>query len=409
MIPLIQNRQYPLRFLLYLEWILVSIVISSEVFASLLAFASRLPRIPLLNIFCLLIFAVMGLKLPMNRRLNQVLYTSLEFGLLILASMVGGILLVPLLYTVIVIRNCLIFTGKIRTVINALAVILSLLTQVYRVKVVELINPLAIREQLGLLLIISTLILGLGTIFIQMAINALLQEFKSRQELIIANTQLREYAIKVEELATVQERNRIARDIHDSVGHALTILNLHLEAALKLRQSDPDEATEFLKEAKQLGSNALQEVRQSITSLRVNPIAELSLADAIFSLAEDFRRSNNISPKLEIELPHPVNNEIQVAIYRIVQEALTNICKHAEATEVTIQISQNLAINQLRLIISDNGKGFDLEQNTTGFGLESMRERLTSRELRVLNLGGNFQVITAPNAGCRVIADFPFS
>ncbi|AFZ04278.1 sensor histidine kinase [Calothrix sp. PCC 6303] len=404
MIPLIQNRKYPLRFLLYLECILVSIVVSSEVFASLFDFASRLPRIPLLNIFCLVIFAVMGLKLPINRRLNQVLYTSLEFGLLILASMLGGVLLVPLLYTVIVIRNCLIFTGEICTVINGLAVILSLLTQVYRLQIAEIINPFAIREQLGVLLVISTLILGLGTIFIQMAVNALLQESQSRQELSVANAQLREYAMKVEELATVQERNRIAREIHDSVGHALTILNLHLEAALKLWQSDPAEATEFLRDAKKLGSNALQEVRQSITTLRVNPIAELSLADAIFSLAEDFRRSNNISPKLEIELLQPVKNEIQVAIYRIVQEALTNICKHAEATEVTIQITQNLAINELRLIVSDNGKGFDLEQNTTGFGLESMRERLTS-----LTLKGNFQVVTAPNTGCQVIADFPFS
>jgi signal transduction histidine kinase len=107
------------------------------------------------------------------------------------------------------------------------------------------------------------------------------------EELAVANAQLREYTLRIEELATVQERNRIARDIHDSVGHALTVLNLHLEAALKLWQTDPESATEFLTEAKQLGSHALKEVRQSISTLRVDPLVGLSLPDAIADLVED--------------------------------------------------------------------------------------------------------------------------
>jgi signal transduction histidine kinase len=112
----------------------------------------------------------------------------------------------------------------------------------------------------------------------------------ANEQLAIANAQLRQYTLKIEELATVEERNRIARDIHDSVGHALTVLNLHLEVALKLWQSDPTEATEFLTEAKHLGSNALKEVRQSITALRVDPLEGLSIQEAITSLVKDFQR-----------------------------------------------------------------------------------------------------------------------
>ncbi len=408
MTSLIQNRRYPLRFLLYLEWILLGIVTCTEAFALLFGFASRLPRMPLLNLFFLFIFGIIGLKLPLKSRLYKVLYTSVEFGLILLASMLGGILLVPLLYIILIARNCLIFEGIVRSIISGLAVVLSLVTQMHRANTIQTIRPFVINEQLVLLILISVFTLGTGAIFIQMAVNALLQEFNSRQKLsianeklAIANTQLREYALRIEELATVQERNRIARDIHDSVGHALTVLNLHLEAALKLWKSDPAEATEFIFEAKKLGSNALKEVRQSIMTLRIDPIARLSLEEAITSLVEEFQRSSSVIPILEIDLQFPIKNEIKIAVYRIVQETLTNICKHADATEVKITIQAiNQTIKQLQLIVSDNGKGFESNQNTSGFGLQSMRDR-------TLAVGGNFEVKTSPNAGCKIIAHFP--
>jgi signal transduction histidine kinase len=404
MIPLIQSRKYPLRFLLYLEWILLSIITCSEILGLIFGFGSRLPRIPLLNLFCLFIFGVIGLKLPYKSRLNKILYTGLEFGLVVLASLQGGILLVPLLYIILIARNCLIFDGVGRLIVTGCAIILSLLTQIHRAKTTHLLQPLAINQQLGLLILVSVLTLGIGAIFIQLAVDALLQEFKSRQklsianeQLAIANAQLREYTLRIEELATVEERNRIARDIHDSVGHALTVLNLHLEAALKLWQSDLTEATEFLTEAKHLGSNALKEVRQSITALRVDPLKGLSIQEAITSLVKDFQRSSGILPTVEIDLQSPVTNEIRIAIYRIVQESLTNICKYAAATKVKIEIYID---KDLHLIVSDNGKGFELNQNISGFGLQSMRDR-------TLAVGGNLEVETSPNSGCKIVTRIP--
>ena len=441
MIYFIQDRKYPLRFLLYLEWILLGIIIFSEVIAFSFNISSILPRNIFLNILFLLIFGIIGLKIPSHNNFYKILYTVLEFGLIIIASFAGGILLVGLLYIILIARNCLMFRSISRYILNGLAIVLSLVTQLQRIKTVQNIQPLAIEQQYAIAIFASVLTLGIGTIFMQMAITALVNEFQSRQklslaneQLAIANAQLSQYALKIEELATVQERNRIARDIHDSVGHALTVLNLHLEAAVKIWQTDPTEATEFLIEAKQLASNALKEVRQSISTLRADPLAELSLEDAIFSLAEEFKRSSNISPTCLIDLKLPIKPEVKIAIHRITQEAFTNIFKHAEATEVKItlktqnQTSQDLPTNSttnvigmqgsnlqtlpisnesvnsksntLQLIIYDNGKGFKPNQNTTGFGLESMRDR-------TLAIGGTFNMATAPNSGCKITATFP--
>jgi signal transduction histidine kinase len=90
--------------------------------------------------------------------------------------------------------------------------------------------------------------------------------------------------------------------------------------------------------------------------------------------------------------------EISMPIYRIIQESLTNISKYAQATEVNIDLITT--VTDLTLIIKDNGKGFELEQNTTGFGLQSMRDR-------TLALGGEFAVNTHPDAGCQVVVQVP--
>ncbi|BAZ37914.1 histidine kinase [Calothrix sp. NIES-4101] len=403
MMLITQNRKYPLRFLLYLEWILLGIVACSEILAFSSVWVSRLPRMPLLNLFCLVLFGIIGLKLPSQNKINKIIYTGCEFILIAIASIQGGILIVPLLYIVLIARNCLIFTGIESSIVSSFAVVLSLVTQVQRAKQINLVQPLAMNQQLGLILLASMLTLVIGTIFIHMAINAIIQEFQSRQQLSIkseelatANAQLREYALTIEELATLQERNRIARDIHDSVGHSLTVLNLHLEAALKLWQTDLEEATEFLTEAKQLGSKALKEVRQSIATLRVDPLMGLSLSVAITNLAEEFQRSSGIVTILDIDLPQLMRNEVKVVIYRIIQEALTNICKHADATNVKICIQTT---TNMILIIEDNGKGFQTHRNTSGFGLQSMSDR-------ALAVGGNLTIETAPNHGCKIIVNF---
>jgi signal transduction histidine kinase len=197
----------------------------------------------------------------------------------------------------------------------------------------------------------------------------------------------------------VEERNRIARDIHDSLGHALVALNIQIETALTLWQDNPDTAYEFLREAKQLGSNALQAVRESVSDMRADPLQGQLLEKAIATLTQEFHRTTGILPECQLDLSQPLSNSVNTVVYRIVQEGLTNICKHAAATAVQIQIQTNPAVGLL-LRIQDNGKGFRVDANRAGFGLQGMRERTIALE-------GQLEIVSEPGAGCCITARFP--
>jgi signal transduction histidine kinase len=394
MSPPIQIRTHPLKFLLYLEWILLIIIAIAEVLRFPL---QPIPRLPLLNLVCLGFFAVMGLRLPNSGRFHKFSYTVIEFFLILLTSFVGGLRIFSALYIILVTRSCLIFEQRTRSLISALAFTLVLITQSHRMRYYAAAGLSALSERSGVLSLSAALLMGLVLVFLQLLVNAALSEKKSREQLAIVNAQLRQYALRVEDVATLQERNRIAREIHDSLGHSLTVFNLHLEAALRLLESDPDEAKSLLVEAKQLGKTALQEVRESVSALRSDPLKEKDLGEAIAILIEDFQRSTNIIPICQLGIPRSISSEMKTTIYRIVQEALTNICKYAIATEVNIQLT---VTSELTLTIQDNGRGFEPMQTTTGFGLQGMRER-------TLAIGGHFEIITAPTKGCCIVAKFP--
>ena len=402
---LIQIHTHPIRFLLYFEWILLVIIILTEIIN--IPFLPPLkpsilmpppPRAPILNLFCTTSLGAMGLWLPTNDKwIDKVIYTGSELGLILLASSVGHIRMLPLMLIILVIRNCFIFQHQSRYLITGLAFLLFLSREIERVQHMALRRPFILPERFTYLVFSSTIFFGLVLIFLQLLVDAVLSERQSREKLAKANAQLRQYALRIEDIATLQERNRIARDIHDSLGHSLTVFNLYLEAALRLWESEPTEAKELLQEAKQLGSTSLKEVRQSVAALRSDPLEGRSLEEAIASLTEDFHKSTGISPTCHLDLRKPISAEVKTAAYRIVQEALTNIYKYAEATEVSIQIQ---IATDLHLIIQDNGKGFNPEQNTTGFGLQGMRER-------TLALGGSFQLVTTPGSGCQIVAKLP--
>lgn len=203
---------------------------------------------------------------------------------------------------------------------------------------------------------------------------------------------------RIEELATLEERNRIARDIHDSLGHLLVGLNVQMETALALWQDNPDKAYKFLAKAKQLGSSALQATRESVSDLRSDPLQGRSLEAVIATLAQDFHRTTGIQPLCQIDLPQQPSHPVKTVVYRIVQEGLTNICKHANATMVRIQIQ---AIDKgLSLTLQDNGNGFQVDANRSGFGLQGMQERITA-------LKGNLRITSEPGNGCCITASLP--
>ncbi len=415
--------RHPLRSLLYIEWILFAVVMTLEVSPHI---QSTEPK--WLNIGIVVVLAAMGLRLPLEQKLSiRIIYTIAQIALILAAAYVGMRPAV-LIYIIVVIRSYLIFGRQYRLWITAGIFALYLITMnLFSPPHLHNRDAASVRQnsgtantqpqltatnrskerrdgfRWGFVVLFGGILLSL-----QLLIDRILAEKQAKEELAIANQRTRSYAIKAEENGSLQERNRIAREIHDSLGHSLTALNLHLEMALKLSQIQPEKSREVLIEAKRLGSIALRDVRQSVSTLRSDPLQKLDLLVAIDKLADEFKLSNQIRPQCYLDLPPNLPQPIATTIYRIIQEALTNISKYAQATEVIIGI--HTRSNEIELRAIDNGCGFVPSHNLTGFGLQGMRER-------VLSLNGKFEIISTPAthsdslhpSGCQIVAIIPLS
>ena len=235
--------------------------------------------------------------------------------------------------------------------------------------------------------------------FIWLFVNALVSEHQARERLSVTLSQLRDYSLRIEDQATLQERNRIAREIHDALGHTLTAQSVQLDSGLHLLNTNKiEQASNFFNTAKSLCAQALQEVRQSVAMLRSDCLLGNSLESAIATLLKEFKTTTTITPHISINLPQTFFSEISATVYRIVQAALTNIMLHSHATEVMLQIT--VQSDTLYIVLKDNGQGFNLAQNPTGFGVPGMRER-------TLALNGKFNLISEPGAGCLITVQIP--
>jgi len=225
---------------------------------------------------------------------------------------------------------------------------------------------------------------------------------ESNAALAQAHSQLQEYANDVEELTIVRERTRLAREIHDTLGHYLSILNIQLETISKLQERDPARAAIEIAEARRVAAQSMQEVRNALAALRPTSMTQLSLSEAIMELGHEFEHSaaaTTLTLDLETELP-PLSPDIQVAFYRAVQEALTNVRKHAQASKVLVRVRYE--DETLELVVLDNGRGVANadEERQGGFGLVGLRERMAL-------LGGRVLYGPAEQGGYRVTARVP--
>src|SRR5216684_1055473 len=221
---------------------------------------------------------------------------------------------------------------------------------------------------------------------------------ESNAELKQAHAQLRSYAMEVEELTIVRERARLAREIHDTLGHYLSILTIQLETISKLQERDPARAVVEIAEARRVASQSMQEVRNAIAALRPTSIATLSLTQAITQLGKEFEQNTTeteLTLDLDTQLPS-ISPDLQVALYRAAQETLTNVRKHAHASKVLVRLRYEDDL--LELVVLDNGSAAssdDADNQPGGFGLIGLRERI---EL----LGGQVTYGPAEPAGYRV-------
>ena len=196
-----------------------------------------------------------------------------------------------------------------------------------------------------------------------------------RTELARANQQLAQYASTLEQLTLARERNRLARELHDTLAHSLSAVSVQLKALDVLMQSDPDAARRLLHDIQSQTRLGLTEARRSLQALRARPVEELGLVMAIDRLAH--QAAERAGLQLSLKLPLLVDGvpiELEQQVYRIAEEALTNIVRHASARHVAVEL--HALPHQLSLTVRDDGIGFEPSAEHAGhYGVDGMRER----------------------------------
>ena len=215
-------------------------------------------------------------------------------------------------------------------------------------------------------------------------------------ELQSANDKLRQYADQVEELATLKERNRLAREIHDSLGHYLTVVIVQIEAAIALIEKDRERSLDGLRKAQGLAQKGLAEVRESVAVLRAPRAETYSLIESLNNLFDECRVSG-LSTEFRLEgTPRALPASAELALYRAAQEGLTNVRKHSQAQAATVIL--DFAAEAVWLRVQDAGIG--ATEPKRGFGLVGMHER-------VQHLGGELRIATAANEGFTLEVGLP--
>jgi signal transduction histidine kinase len=221
-----------------------------------------------------------------------------------------------------------------------------------------------------------------GYFFFSILANALVRADEERREserllneLQEAHRQLQSYAERVEELAVVEERNRLAREMHDTLGHRLTVAAVQLEGAQRLCPRDPDQAARMVGTVREQVREALSELRSTVARLRAPLEADLQLCRALERLAGHFEGATGLTVHLMLPAEmQDLPDAHRLALYRAAQEALTNVHRHAQAQDVWLQLTRQDGI--IALLVSDNGTGFHRESaRDGGYGLSGLRER----------------------------------
>jgi signal transduction histidine kinase len=237
-------------------------------------------------------------------------------------------------------------------------------------------------------------------IFTQMAVTELRAREKLETlaaQLSEANKHLSEYADRVQELTITQERNRMAREIHDGLGHYLTTINMQIQAAAKILGKDQKKASHLLDTAQHLTSEALLDVRNSVFALRQDPSQLSPLFERIEEMAKSVSSSERV---LEVELigePRNISPQNDLTFYRAAQELINNANKHSKAKHVELKLDYS-NLFWISLSYVDNGLGSDDVGH--GFGLLGLQERV-----RLLN--GNVEVRSSAGKGFEVIVTIP--
>jgi signal transduction histidine kinase len=199
------------------------------------------------------------------------------------------------------------------------------------------------------------------------------------------------------------ERQRIARDLHDETGQSLTAIGMGLRGLAD--ETDSKKRLSTLAELQSLTSDSIHELQRIISDLRPAHLDDLGLSSTLRWYINRTHELTNIPIRLDIDGNEPLlDDAVKITIFRIVQEALNNIIKHADATNVNIKVDYLPA--KVNILVRDNGKGFNLDLVQTRIGRTSLG--LAGMEERAMLLGGSLEVHSRPHYGTEVEAMIPY-
>jgi signal transduction histidine kinase len=199
---------------------------------------------------------------------------------------------------------------------------------------------------------------------------------------------------RLRELAVIEERNRLARDLHDSVKQQVFAVSMQLGAA-RTMLNDQHPAYGPVTEAEQLARQAGTELTTLIRQLRPPHLESKTLPEALQEYVADWSRQNGIASDVNVDGVSSTSLAADEALFRVVQEALANVARHSNARHVTVEVTNNE--NEIVLKVEDDGIGFELGQVEKGVGLDSMRERLEA-------IGGHLSISRGTSNGTQVTA-----
>jgi two-component system nitrate/nitrite sensor histidine kinase NarX len=192
-------------------------------------------------------------------------------------------------------------------------------------------------------------------------------------------------------LAVLEERQRLARNLHDAINQSLFSAGLIAEVLPRLWERDQAEARRSLEDLRRLTRGAMAEMRALLAELRPSTLTDAELGDLVRLLGNAFTGRTNVPARVTVEGQGALPADVQVAIYRVCQEALNNVAKHAAASTVEIHLKH--AGTAIELSIRDNGQGFDPERTASGhYGLSMMRERAEA-------VGAQLSITSQPGHG----------
>jgi signal transduction histidine kinase len=338
-------------------------------------------------IVLLIVLAILN-SLPIARDNGRRLVLKLaELALIAVASFLGTHRVYRHLYLIIIGKGALLLnrTSLIIVILVALAQQIAFVLELEPIKnrLVPMFTLLSRQSIVSLEYVVYYALSLLLIVSVSMLLRAE-QESRFRAARLTA---------EMDSMLLTLERERIARDIHDSLGHALTGLNVQLQLAQRVQDSDPAKSHEAIALARGFASRAVSDVRRAVRAVRDN---YFDFPSAVKELVDTIESNGDCTVTMTLD-PLSASAQLSHNLYFLIQESLTNVQRHAHSTSITLELSCD---DQIHLHVKDNGVGFSSEDIVPGFGITGMEERVAS-------LGGKITFVSAPGEGTDIQVTIP--